>query len=63
MLKAPKNPNCRNDFENIEIEFCPQLQITHEAFYALTEKEIMKIYFWLQTIWEKLYPNCKCYKN
>lgn len=31
MLKAPENPNCKNDFENVEIEyltlFCPQLQM------------------------------------
>lgn len=49
MLKAPENPNCKNNFENIEIEyltlFCPQLQITDEAFYALPQKEITKTYF------------------
>lgn len=43
MLKAPENPNCKNDFENIEIEyltlFCPQLQITDEAFMLCLRKK------------------------
>lgn len=42
-LKALENPNCKNDFEKVEIKyltlFCAQLQITDEAFYALPQKK------------------------
>lgn len=48
MLKASENPDCKNGFENIEIDcltlLCPQLQITDEAFCALTQRETMKTF-------------------
>lgn len=57
MLKAPENPNCKNDFENVEIEyltlFCPQLQM--KLLCSASERNNKNLIFWQQTSWGKLY--------
>lgn len=50
MFKVTENPNYKSDFKNIAAQHVTQfshtLQVTDEAFYAKTQKEIMKTYFW-----------------
>lgn len=69
MLKAPGNPNCENDFDNIEIEYltlsCPsyKLQMTLLRADSKRNNENFFFFFGNKSAGENYIPNCKFYKN